>query len=351
MLKNKISAIFSSIFKRENIFHSPLNIQIEPTTACNLRCKMCIRNDKISSPTNMNETTFNITMQKLTPERVVFAGAGEPLLNPSICYMVSYCASRKIPTLMSTNLSLDYTKAIEVFSAGLSTLKISLDAPNKETYGAIRGNEDNFDIVINNIRRITDNRGDKQDIRLEFVIMKENFALIPDFIRLTKSLSIRRVYFRELQTEGMEEDRRKELLKDFDFVSLRKILIKGMEEARRLCIDTNLKEIIAGYNNLVDIYCRTAPASLGSSCLLPWLQLFVAANGDTAPCCAMYINGGIKTGNVLENNREEILNGIAAKCIRKGFKNENTPPVCRDCIPRDLKKLLRMSNLLPKFGA
>jgi MoaA/NifB/PqqE/SkfB family radical SAM enzyme len=351
MIKDSLLGIAAALLKSDKILNSPLNMQIEPTTFCNLQCKMCIRNDKIISPAHMSEPVFKNAMNKLTPGRVVFAGAGEPLLSPMIAEFVNYCTHKKIPSLMSTNLSMDIKPALAVLQAGLATLKVSLDAPNRETYAAVRGNGDCFDKITTNIKELTSKPGRKYDVRLEYVIMKDNFEGIVDFIELARKLGISRVYFRELQTEGMAEARRKDLLEDFNFAELKKQMKNGIIVSKKVKVETNLSELLDEFNSLIDIYNRTTIPTLGASCMLPWLQMFVSVNGDVSPCCALTTNGGIKTGNVVDNSRRELLNGVAIKCIRKGFREGKLAPVCRDCIPRNFKKLLRMSKLLPGFKA
>ena len=342
MIKDSLLGITVALLKSDKILNSPLALQIEPTTYCNLQCKMCIRSEKVITPVHMTEPVFKHAMNKLTPLRVVFAGTGEPLLNPIISEFVDYCTRKSIPSLMSTNLSMDVEPAIAVLKAGLATLYISLDAPNRDTYAAVRGNGDYFDKITANIRELVSRPGKKYDIRLAYVIMKENMNGIVDFIELAKSLGISSVYFQVLQTEGMTEERRKGLLEDFNFTELKKLMKNGIITAKKFKITTNLIELLDGFNSLMDIYNRTTLPSLGSSCILPWLQMFINVMGDVSPCCALTTNGDIKTGNVIDNSRHELLNGVAIKCIRKGFREGNLAPICRDCIPRDFRKLIKM---------
>jgi sulfatase maturation enzyme AslB (radical SAM superfamily) len=168
-------------------------------------------------------------------------------------------------------------------------------------------------------------------------------------ISLCEGLGVKRIYFRELQTEGMTEERRKELLDGFDFETLANKLKRALALAKKSGIDTNLADQISQMKKIRRLYNREGGVPLGISCLLPWLQVFVAVNGDVSPCCSLYTNSGVKTGNVVENSRDELLNGAAMACVRRGFRKKNVARVCHDCIPRDFRKLATMRRVLPGF--
>jgi len=348
MLKDLLLAGVSAFLKTDRIRHAPLNLQLEPTTVCNLNCRMCIRRDSVTAPSHMEENVFHLALKKLGPPRIVFAGAGEPLLHPRIFDMIRFCEDSGIRTMMSTNLVTEPATFERLIAQGPRVLKVSIDAPDAATYLAIRGT-DVFSKVLQNVRALVKGAAGRTEVRFECVLMKENIGRLPDMISLCDGLGVKRVYFRELQTEGMAEDRRKSLLSGFDFELLRRNLDVAQKLARNLGIDSNLADQLSQLKKLKRLYAREGGASLGASCLLPWLQLFVAVNGDASPCCALYTNSGVKTGNVVENSRDELLNGAAIVCVRRGFRQKTVAAVCRDCIPRDFRKLSAMRRALPGF--
>jgi MoaA/NifB/PqqE/SkfB family radical SAM enzyme len=348
MLRDVALGAFASIFRTEKIYHSPLNVQIEPTTYCNLKCKMCIRNDMVHTPVHMEDSVFHMAVKKLNPSRIVFAGAGEPALNPRLPEMVAFCQQRNIKTMISTNLVIGKPVIERLLASGLNVIKVSIDAPDKTTYLQIRG-KDHFDTLLENIEHIQKHKPASTEIRFEVVLMKENCKKIQAVIELASRLNVNRVYFRELQTEGIQQERRQALTSNFNFDDLRRALLLAGKTARKHKINTNIRELLKDFENIKDIYTQKRNPALGASCLLPWLSIFVAANGDVSPCCALYTNSGIKSGHVLENSRDEILNGTAIICIRKGFKSKKISPVCMDCIPRDFRKLFSMLSILPEY--
>ncbi|MFH0918999.1 MAG: radical SAM protein [Fibrobacterota bacterium] len=347
MIKDMALAAFSAFFKTDRIRHAPLNVQLEPTTACNLNCRMCIRPDSVEKASHMEESVFHLAMKKLSPPRIVFAGAGEPLLHPRLFNMIGFCRTHGVRTMMSTNLVTCRETVDRLIEQGPHVLKVSIDAADAATYRAVRGT-DAFAQILGNVRALVQGTQGKMEVRFEYVLMKENMAGLADVVSLADGLGVKRVYFRELQTEGMTEERRKELLDGVDFGLLRKSLTTAAARARELHIETNLRDLLSQFKRIQRLYARDNAAA-GTGCLLPWLQLFVAVNGDVSPCCALYTNSGVKTGNVVENSRDELLNGAAMVCVRRGFRKKRVAPVCRDCIPRDFRKLSAMRRALPGF--
>jgi MoaA/NifB/PqqE/SkfB family radical SAM enzyme len=347
MIKDTLLGAAAAFLKTERVLNSPLNVQVEPSTHCNLKCRMCIRSDVVSAPAHMAENVFHLVVKKLNPSLIVFAGAGEPLMNPALPSMIRYCSGMGIKTMLSTNLIFGRDVIDRIVEAGVRLIKVSVDAPDAATYGLIRDQGD-FGRLSDNLRYLVQKK-DRPELRIEYVLMKENFEKVPEMIGWTGRMGVRKIYFRELQTEGIGEARRRALLAGFDFDRLRAALARGRKKAAAEGITTNLAQLLRDFNTLTDVYNRQNRVSVGASCLLPWLNMFVAVNGDLSPCCALYTNGGIKSGNIIDNSRTEILNGAAIACIRRGFRQKKISPVCRDCIPRNFSKLFAMFSTIPEY--
>jgi hypothetical protein len=73
-------------------------------------------------------------------------------------------------------------------------------------------------------------------------------------------------------------------------------------------------------------------------CLCPLISLYVDITGEVSPCLGLF-KSGIRAGNVLENSRDELLNGPVMTCIRRGFKQGKISPVCHACAPGGLRQV------------
>jgi radical SAM protein with 4Fe4S-binding SPASM domain len=168
-------------------------------------------------------------------------------------------------------------------------------------------------------------------------------------VELARQLNIGTVFFRALQATGTGKER-ESMGQDMDFDGLYRAVQEGFTRAARLGVRTNLKEVARDFATYRSIYIRKDAAMEGHVCLLPWVQCFISVKGELAPCCAMYTNEGFSAGNVLAEGFDAVWNGLRMQTIRRQFRDRKCSfAVCRDCIPRSVPVLLKMSSMLPGF--
>ncbi|MFH1526679.1 MAG: radical SAM protein [Bacteroidota bacterium] len=333
----------------------PLYIQLETTTHCNLRCKMCVRNETIKNPKHLSFEKFKYIFDQTGASKVTLSGLGEPLLNPELPEILSYLTKQNVTSMIPSNGTMLSNEKIaeSLIDSGLNILKISIDAASKDTYLKIRG-QDKFDTIIDGLKKLKQIKIDKNtifpEIRLDVVILKENVFEIPEVINLAKDLNINTVFFRALQTQGLEDDRKKVLGKNIDFDILLLKLNQAVSVANKLKIKTNLKEIVSNFSSYKSIYVSLDSSLQNKVCLLPYFQCFISIDGEVSPCCALFCNEKVSIGNVFENRFIDIWNGQKMQNIRRCFAaKENNFAVCKDCVPRSLSVLLKMNSMLPRF--
>ncbi len=165
----------------------PLNLDIEATSACNLRCIMCPRTDMIDDGTFWKIQMFDFdTYKRLIDEgvrhglcAVKYNYLGEPTLNKRLVEMIAYAKQAGVIDVMfNTNATrLDDELSRRLIAAGLDKLFFSFDSPYREQYNRIRVGAD-YDEVLANIKRfmaIRDAMGATRPFtRVSMVRMKEN---------------------------------------------------------------------------------------------------------------------------------------------------------------------------------
>ena len=138
----------------------PPNIQIEPTSICNLRCVMCYQKDKSFSSKSkgfMGYMKFDLFKKVIDEiegkiEAVTFASRGEPTLHPELNKFLRYCEGKFLGLKLNTNATLLNEKKInDLLSSDLQSLVLSIDEKNKENYERIRVNA-NFDKIMENLK-------------------------------------------------------------------------------------------------------------------------------------------------------------------------------------------------------
>ncbi len=162
------------------------NLFIEPTNACNLSCRTCIRNTWEAAVGVFEISLYRKLIKELekvsTLEKISFWGFGEPLLHPDIAEMVALAAGLGVKTQMITNaLLLDAAKAKELVAAGLDSLVVSIDGTTEEAVAAIRPGA-SLKLIKENLaglRRIRKEKPNrKPEIGIEFVAMQSNIKEI-----------------------------------------------------------------------------------------------------------------------------------------------------------------------------
>lgn len=124
----------------------PINLDIEASMACNLRCPMCPRTVRINEKDKkLRESAhFDFALYKRLIDEAAEIGVyavklnwlGEPLMNPRIVDMVKYAKDRGIEdVLMNTNaVLLTEEMSRNLIAAGIDKLFFSFDSPYKDNY-------------------------------------------------------------------------------------------------------------------------------------------------------------------------------------------------------------------------
>lgn len=130
----------------------PTKLFAEVTTACNLRCAMCV---KQSGPGIPDEFLARETFEKLVPafptlDTLILNGIGEPLLHPELEEFIK-TARRHLPREavigFQTNGSLlTDERAFSLLAAGTDTISISVDAADPSLFRSMREGGETEDV-------------------------------------------------------------------------------------------------------------------------------------------------------------------------------------------------------------
>lgn len=135
----------------------PLYAEISTSGACNHRCTFCSVDYIGYKSVFINRQTlkeFFISGEKLGLKAVMFAGDGEPLLNPEINEIVKDAKYHNIDTSFTTNGVHIKDSFIEEAMVDVSWLKVSLNAGTPEVYEKVhRTSEKDFKKVWENLKR------------------------------------------------------------------------------------------------------------------------------------------------------------------------------------------------------
>ena len=165
----------------------PIHLDIEATSACNLKCTMCHRTEMEANGTFWKVQNFDFDLYTKLIDEGVKSGLrsikynylGEPLLNPNLFKMIRYAKQKGVIDVMfNTNATyLNEKNCEKLLDSGIDKLFFSFDSPNREKFEKIREGAQ-FDEVLNNIKRFMKMRDDRGTIkpftRVSMVLMQEN---------------------------------------------------------------------------------------------------------------------------------------------------------------------------------
>ena len=327
-------------------------LYIEPTTKCNLNCKMCFRHTWFDEPIcdlSLEDYRQILATMPKSVETIFFGGMGEPLFHKDILTMIRLAAETGAEVELLTNGTLLTETMIHgILDAGLSKRWIAID--DLETDSSINTDSDDADPehsghnhsgrVLSNIRLLNKIRQKSVNgiaLGITFVAMKSNvhpLAKLPFFIaqHLVDEVNVSNIS----PTDAASQ---KELLYT-GLVNMYTGPGKGsvLPTVRLPYFDMNIPEAADGIRSLMrkqnfNLYFNDQPVlrKTGYCKFVREGMTFVRADGKVCPCMALLHNGytymsnvrrkitHCAFGNVKEQSLAEIWNSGEYKTFRRKF--------------------------------
>jgi len=176
--------------------------------SCNLCCKSCRNKFYVMSDTTHKK--INLISNKLISSNylnqtntLIIAGMGEVLYSPYYRQLLESGLQRESIRIVSNgtlfnqdnwNWLKDKYKIIDV--------EVSVDAATAETYQKLRGA--NFNKLLENLKMLgkLHREGKIRKYIFNFVIQRDNFREMPDFVRLAKTLGVDSINFQHMNNFG-----------------------------------------------------------------------------------------------------------------------------------------------------
>lgn len=130
--------------KTSRPFGYPAYAQIEPSSACNLKCPLCPTTEGHLGryQANLDLATFQKYIDEVGKYlvHITFWGWGEPFINRNLCEMIRYASERNIRSSTSTNghFIRNEDEARQVVSSGLDVLIVAIDGMTQGVYERYR---------------------------------------------------------------------------------------------------------------------------------------------------------------------------------------------------------------------
>lgn len=260
----------------KDISYAVQGVVVEPTNACNLKCKHCTAQGASEDIGYMDMALYKkILKEHPLITSMILTRNGEPFLHPNICEMIEEARARGIYVIVYTNGTLLDDGMIEkIFNSGLNELNFSLEGTGRY-YNENRGADyEKCAAVIKKVLQRRNQIGSRMKIGINTVITEDN-------------------------DNGADVER------EWGGV-----------------VDYITHEPLMGQRSLLR----------KSACRTLWRNAVVAWNGDVSVCCSDMHNR-LKIGNAQDNTLSEIYNGPMARSLRQRHLKKDFPDICQYCHP------------------
>ena len=314
----------------------PMVYNIETTSQCNMRCKMCPRTKLMRrKPTTMSMHTFELVVDQLRqqepgsvqrwqqfcaeyygvpaygppsenhfflhviPHVIQLHGYGDPLLDPHLVERVQYLTDAGLRSYFSCNPNnIDVGVMREAMQAGLGVVKYSIESTDDETCRQVRGPKANFTQSYKKIVELLDARAKDRSRTMVVITMLD------------------------LGRPGMQDEYRRLA---YAFHGLPVYLYIKSEDTQWLRGD-------GGHG--------TQSIHWSEPCLHPWASMTVLADGTVGACMETYDDDEFALGNVNDAPLADIWNGAAYERLRRAHLGGSFDGVSTKCTERcDMRRV------------
>ncbi len=307
--------------------YTPTALQIEVTTACNLKCTMCEHSFMQQIGRNISFSEFRKIIDENPNVQVInLTGIGESLLNNEFIKMIEYAKQKSIYVWFNDNFTLmTEEKMNKMLDLKVDFIILSLDGATKQTYEKIRVGSD-FEKVTQNFRKLVELRNKRNltglKIGINTVVLKENFSEIDQIVELAIKLNADNLMFSSII---MSDNTGKLSLWNLD----EKEIIPFIEKGKKKAEEAGLRVIAWPATKFIK--------SEKTGCEYPWTNPYIGYNGDVLPCCFIPQMANARTheenimGNIFNEPLTKIWNGKKYIEFRKKIKSDNPPKSCKTC--------------------
>lgn len=193
----------SRLTRAQKAWGMPSVAYVDPGNICSLHCPLCTTG--INQPGRrkgmMDFSVCRGIVEQLKSYLffVRLYNWGEPFLNKDIFEMIGYIHSRKIGTIVNSNLNFHDDGLLEkIIVSGLDYLIVSLDGTTQQSYAAYRRGG-NLDLVMENIRKLLAmrKRAGRHLPKIEwlFVINRKNLPEVEAAKKIAVEMGVDTLFF------------------------------------------------------------------------------------------------------------------------------------------------------------
>ena len=316
------------LLNRLHPYVRPILLEVEISTACDLRCTMCENPLQTwGQPKQLMSYEDLVRILNQFPNLIWIdiTGIGEGLVHPRFLDMVGEIKRRDLYLeLFDPFHRWDKRVTDFMLDAGLNRIQPSVDGATKETYESIRVGAE-FETVCKNLRYLFDEK-ERWNMALpivdfHYIVQESNEHEMVDFVRLVRDIAGR-------QRVGIQFT---EILREFPGIQAKKVPIteERMAEVREVA---RLNDVQVWFNRNSEGRAKADMKQCNA-----WYMPFVFVDGTVVPCCAQNERGDRPwqrdraMGNLLTDGFRKVWTDGPYTTLRKLIRRGHTPPYCEEC--------------------
>jgi MoaA/NifB/PqqE/SkfB family radical SAM enzyme len=293
---------------------SPRYVQVEIINRCNLRCVMCAITELTRArPRKVLDRDQLAAIVKQLPalERVDLQGIGEPLLNPHLEEIISWCVARSLEVGFVTNgLLFDPDRIDAVLRARPSYVVFSVDSVDPEVFATIRPGAD-IATLLRTIELFVQRKRELElpgpHVGIMTIAMRHNLQGLPEVIGAAARLGVDGINIKGLNSRPNPD---------------------AAAPDEGIALDA-VHQAVAQHPDLaVNVAFASDRKTL--RCRWPWTAAYITAEGDLTPCCNCPDARDVHLGNLLTAPFASLWNATAYRRFRRELRS-GMPEICRSC--------------------
>jgi len=328
----------------------PVQVFIDTTSRCNLRCSFCVVGGRFDSELDTARREQELTADQWRAvidqvprlSLVTFTG-GEPFIRNDLLDVVEYAGRRHRCHIITNATLIDEQTAVRLvdlrprhrFGPGLGFIGVSIQG-SRETHDRVTGRAGSFDKAVEAVRMVQQIKAELGSqlprFHITTVISEVTVNDLPDVVSLAADLGVEACNF-PLEDRGLDQHLGREAdLADFARPPvpvatipeplLRDIYVRTSRSARDRKIELRwprmpLDDIVAHYQNRFDLR--------GFNCYAPWTKLYISYYGAVHPC------NFFDVGNVRDKPLGSIWNGDEFRSFRRRLSAQHLFAICPGC--------------------
>jgi len=308
----------------------PIYAEISTAGSCNHRCTFCsvdyLGYKRVFLRREVMQRFFE-SAKNLGLKAVMFAGDGEPMLNPDIIEIVGDAHDNGIETSFTTNAVPMKQKFIEGALRKVSWIKVSMNAGNAEAYAAIHQTaEKDFERVWANLEMAVEYRQDNgvsTALGVQSLILPDNLETLDELVSRAESTGLDYVVLKPyVHNVYMVQKGYSHL----DYTA--KQYLETVQDLQQR-YDGDEFHVVARMNALGKLIVKDEESY--STCLsTPSLWFYVSGTGEVYACGAHVGNPNFLLGNIYDDPIESIWKSEERKSCWGYVKEDLDLSICRN---------------------